>query len=167
MKILDHLCKLECIRAIYFFCKKWCIGGAWGLIEHVKFSIIWVRQRDVGLTLISFTYHTHGRNKMETVNGMEIKMETVIGLEKRKVLEVLPNGANALAVFRGQDVGVVLATWREEYVTWIFYRGDLGTTTHGNYFMFTAFTTGCLAEREAEAFEDAKADFLKRVTKYI
>ena len=94
------------------------------------------------------------------------KMETVIGLEKRKVLEVLPNGANALAVFRGQDVGVVMATWREEYVTWIFYRDDLETTTHGNYFRF-GHPTDCLADREAEAFKDAKADFLKRVTKYI
>ena len=94
------------------------------------------------------------------------KMETVIGLEKRKVLKVLPNGANALAVFRGQDVGVVMATWREEYVTWIFYRDDLETTTHGNYFRF-GHPTDCLADREAEAFKDAKADFLKRVTKYI
>lgn len=94
------------------------------------------------------------------------KMETVIGLKKRKVLKVLPNGANALAVFRGQDVGVVLATWREEYVTWIFYRDDLETTTHGNYFKF-GHPTDCLAEYEAKAFEDARADFLKRVTNNI
>ena len=54
----------------------------------------------------------------------------------------------------------VLATWREEYVTWVFYNDDLKTTAHGNYFMW-AHTS------EAEAFENAKADFLKRVTRYI
>ena len=76
------------------------------------------------------------------------------------MLQGLPTGADALAIFRGQDVGVVLATWREEYVTWVFYNDDLKTTAHGNYFMW-AHTS------EAEAFENAKADFLKRVTRYI
>jgi hypothetical protein len=84
-------------------------------------------------------------------------METVT---ERKVLQGLPNGADALAIFRGQDRGVVLATWKEEYVTWIFYDDALRSTAHGNYFMW-AHTS------EAEAFEDAKADFLKRVTRYI
>ena len=84
-------------------------------------------------------------------------METVT---KRKVLQGLSNGADALAIFRGQDVGVVLATWRNEYVTWVFYNDDLETTAHGNYFMFANTS-------EAEAYDNAKADFLKRVTRYI
>ena len=93
-------------------------------------------------------------------------METVIGLNKRKVLEILPNGANALAIFRGQDGGVVLATCKKEYVTWVFYRDDLKTTARGNYFMF-GHPTDCLADREVKAFEDAEADFLSRVTRNI
>ena len=84
-------------------------------------------------------------------------METVT---KRKVLQGLPNGADALMIFRGQDVGVVLATWKEEYVTWVFYNDDLKTTAHGKYQMW------CHSS-EPEAFEDAKADFLKRVARYI
>jgi|TARA_R100001460_G_scaffold80503_3_gene121439 hypothetical protein len=84
-------------------------------------------------------------------------METVT---KRKVLQGLPNGADALAIFRGQNGGVVLATWKEEYVTWVFYGGVLKSTAHGNYFMWRHSS-------EPEAFEDAKADFLKRVTRYI
>ena len=50
MKILDHLCKLECIRAIEFVNEKWCIGGVWGLLVYVKFSIIWVHQRNCWYT---------------------------------------------------------------------------------------------------------------------
>ncbi len=84
-------------------------------------------------------------------------METVT---ERKVLQGLPNGADALSIFRGQDVGVVLATWKEEYVTWVFYFDDLATTAHGNYHMWNHTS-------ESEAFENAKADFLKRGTKYI
>ena len=84
-------------------------------------------------------------------------METIT---KRKVLQGLPNGADALMVFRGQEVGVVLATWKEEYVTWIFYHDDLATTAHGNYHLWRHTS-------EPEAFENAKADFLKRVTRYI
>jgi len=84
-------------------------------------------------------------------------METIT---KRKVLQGLPNGADALMVFRGQEVGVVLATWKEEYVTWIFYDDNLATTTHGNYHLWRNIS-------EPEAFENAKADFLKRVTRYI
>jgi hypothetical protein len=84
-------------------------------------------------------------------------METIT---KRKVLQGLPNGADALMVFRGQEVGVVLATWKEEYVTWIFYDDNLVSTTHGNYHLWRDTS-------EPEAFENAKADFLKRVTRYI
>jgi hypothetical protein len=91
-------------------------------------------------------------------------METIT---KRKVLQGLPNGADALMIFRGQEVGVVLATWKKEYVTWIFYDDNLATTTHGNYHLLGFDPDPRRDISEPEAFENAKADFLKRVTRYI
>lgn len=109
----------------------------------------------VGLVILYIFCYNIGIPTMMLVYK-EKQMETVT---KRKVLQGLRNGADALMIFRGQNVGVVLATWREEYVTWVFYNDDLATTGHGNYHMWNHTS-------ESEAFENAKADFLKRVERY-
>jgi|TARA_R110001606_G_scaffold81035_4_gene186673 hypothetical protein len=80
---------------------------------------------------------------------------------ERKVLEVLPNGADALAVFEGPRFGVVLAHWKEEFITWEFMTGDKASTTSGNYHMYGR------GQDEEEAYQDAQSDFLSRVTKNI
>lgn len=80
---------------------------------------------------------------------------------ERKVLQVLPNGADALAVFEGPRFGVVLAHWKEEFITWEFRTGELASTTSGNYFMYGR------GQDEEEAYQDAQSDFLSRVTRNI
>ena len=83
-------------------------------------------------------------------------METIT---KRNVLKVLPNGADVLAIYQDSFGGVVLATWRKEYITWVFGEQGLATTTNGNYFRWDYSS-------EEEEFERARADFIERVTRY-
>ena len=67
-------------------------------------------------------------------------------------LKWLPNGAHCLAIFQAPHSGVVLATWKDEYITWVnvgtvlkpygeyitwvFQGQDLSTTVSGNYFKY-------------------------------
>lgn len=76
-----------------------------------------------------------------------MNIENIVG-------STLPNGAVVRAVVIGRrGDGVVLAenskAHRVEYVTWLFYRGDLRSTESGNYFL------------ESE-FKEAKEDFFLR-----
>ena len=67
------------------------------------------------------------------------------------------NGARVVALFVGEQDGVVLAEYHNEYVTWLFERNMQDVTVHGNYFQANT----------ALALDEAKADFIERVTKYI
>ena len=67
------------------------------------------------------------------------------------------NGARVVALFVGEQDGVVLAEYHNEYVTWLFNPDIQEGTAHGNYFQ---------ANTEL-ALDEAKADFIERVTKYI
>ena len=67
------------------------------------------------------------------------------------------NGARVVALFVGEQDGVVLAEYHNEYVTWLFGRTMQDVTPHGNYFQANT----------ALALDEAKADFIERVTKYI
>lgn len=51
-------------------------------------------------------------------------------------LKWLPNGAHCLAIFQAPHSGVVLATWKDQYITWVFQGQDLSTTVSGNYFKY-------------------------------
>jgi hypothetical protein len=61
------------------------------------------------------------------------------------------NGALVLAVFCNESEGVVLATWKDEYITWSFAADRQDGTAHGNYFMYNPATK---AEKLAEAYAD-------------
>lgn len=67
------------------------------------------------------------------------------------------NGARVVALFVGEQDGVVLAEYHNEYVTWLFEINMQDTTVHGNYF----------GSNTDLALDEAKADFIERVTKYI
>jgi hypothetical protein len=71
------------------------------------------------------------------------------------------NGAQVLAVYMDEAEGVVLATWRQEFITWVFPTNDQRATAHGNYFMFNKNEEG----DEQKAFQRARADFIRRATK--
>jgi len=71
------------------------------------------------------------------------------------------NGADVVYVHRGSKGGVVLATWRREYVTWVFPLSDESSTAHGNYFLYGADTS------MEEALEKAQQDYLNRVGRYL
>ena len=75
------------------------------------------------------------------------------------------NGARVIYVHRGSKGGVVLATWRREYVTWVFPIGYEESTSHGNYFMYGAEVEGSTSMEEA--LERAQEDYLKRVSNYL
>lgn len=70
------------------------------------------------------------------------------------------NGAQVLAVFCNESEGVVLATWKEEFITWGFAADRQDGTAHGNYFMFDQATK---AEKLAEAY----ADMVERIQRII
>jgi hypothetical protein len=67
------------------------------------------------------------------------------------------NGARVVALFVGEQDGVVLAEYHNEYVTWLFNPDMQEGTAHGNYFHANTDL----------ALDEAKADFIERVTKYI
>jgi hypothetical protein len=71
------------------------------------------------------------------------------------------NGAQVLAVYMDEAEGVVLATWASEFITWVFPTNDQRGTAHGNYFMFNKNEEGS----DKEAFQKARADFIRRATK--
>jgi len=67
------------------------------------------------------------------------------------------NGARVVALFVGDEHGIVLAEYHNEYVTWVFHVDIQDCTAHGNYF----------GDNTELALDEAKADFIERVTKYI
>lgn len=71
------------------------------------------------------------------------------------------NGAEVLAVFKDETDGVVLATWKQEFITWVFPTSDQSATAHGHYFMFNIDKDG----DEQEAYQRARGDFVARVNK--
>jgi hypothetical protein len=71
------------------------------------------------------------------------------------------NGAQVLAVYMDEAEGVVLATWSNEFITWVFPTNDQRATAHGNYFMYNTNEEGS----EQEAFQRARADFIRRANK--
>ena len=75
------------------------------------------------------------------------------------------NGARVIYVHRGSKGGVVLATWRREYVTWVFPIDYEESTSHGNYFLYGAEVEGSTSMEEA--LERAQEDYLKRVSNYL
>lgn len=68
----------------------------------------------------------------------------------------LPNGANIVRIYEDvlSETGVVMAVNGRDYVTWVFYRGDRASTSHGHYFPKAHYS---------DAFDRAWADFNKRV----
>lgn len=77
-----------------------------------------------------------------------------------RVGDFCANGAEVLAVFMDEIEGVVLATWKQEFITWVFPTNDQRSTAHGNYHMFNLDKEG----DEREAYKRAREDFLERVT---
>jgi hypothetical protein len=75
------------------------------------------------------------------------------------------NGADVIAVHRGSKGGVVLATWRKEYVTWVFPIDYEESTSHGNYFLYGAEVEG--RPSMEDALRRANADYIARVSKYL
>jgi len=76
-----------------------------------------------------------------------------------RVGDFCANGAQVLAVMMDGQEGVVLATWKQEFITWVFPTNNQRGTAHGNYFMFDLDRDG----DEREAYQRARADFLDRV----
>jgi hypothetical protein len=74
------------------------------------------------------------------------------------------NGAQVLAVYMDEAEGVVLATWSQEFITWVFPTNDQRATAHGNYFMFNKNYVD-EEGNEKETFQRARADFIRRATK--
>ena len=72
------------------------------------------------------------------------------------------NGAKVLAVFCNESEGVVLATWKNEYITWGFAADRQDSTAHGNYFMYDQETT-----TKNEALANAYADMIDRTKRII
>lgn len=70
------------------------------------------------------------------------------------------NGAYVLAVFCNESEGVVLATWKDEYITWGFAADRQDSTAHGNYFMYDQATKN-------EALAEAYIDMLGRIQQII
>lgn len=70
------------------------------------------------------------------------------------------NGALVLAVFCNESEGVVLATWKEEFITWGFATDRQDSTAHGNYFLYNPAT-------KAEALAEAYADMVERIQRII
>jgi hypothetical protein len=70
------------------------------------------------------------------------------------------NGAKVLAVFCNESEGIVLATWKNEYITWSFATDRQDSTAHGNYFMYDPAT-------KAEKLADAYADMIARTQRII
>ena len=48
------------------------------------------------------------------------------------------NGAKVIALFCNESEGVVLATWKEEFITWGFNANQQDSTANGNYFMYNS-----------------------------
>ena len=68
-------------------------------------------------------------------------------------------GRDVIMVAKGQEQGVVLCDLGNEFVTWKIYRhDDWANTNHGNYCRYDHS-----GRDKAEAFEQAKANFFKRV----
>jgi uncharacterized lipoprotein YmbA len=80
-----------------------------------------------------------------------------------RVGDFCANGAQVLAVYMNELEGVVLATWKQEFITWVFPTNNQQGTAHGNYFMYDLNKGG----DEWDAFQRAQADFLARVAKQI
>ena len=80
-----------------------------------------------------------------------------------RVGDFCANGAQVLAVYMNELEGVVLATWKQEFITWVFPTNNQQGTAHGNYFMYDLNKSG----DEWDAFQRAQADFLERVAKQI
>ena len=78
-----------------------------------------------------------------------------------RVGDFCANGAQVLALYMDEAEGVVLATWKSEFITWVFPTNNQRSTAHGNYFMHN---DGDRAD-ERDAFQRARADFIRRVTK--
>lgn len=78
-----------------------------------------------------------------------------------KVGNFLANGAQVLAVYMDEAEGVVLATWKSEFITWVFPTNNQRSTAHGNYFMYTQGDH----DDENETFHRARRDFIGRATK--
>jgi hypothetical protein len=72
------------------------------------------------------------------------------------------NGADVVFVHRGRESGVVCASWRQEYVTWVFPLGMEDSTSNGNYFLY-----GNGHGTMEEALERAKENYVARVAKYL
>ncbi|MBV5267195.1 MAG: hypothetical protein JZU67_01470 [Burkholderiaceae bacterium] len=70
------------------------------------------------------------------------------------------NGAKVLAVFCNESEGVVLATWKNEYITWGFAADRQDSTAHGNYFMYDG-------ENYGRKFFEAYADMVERIQRII
>jgi hypothetical protein len=78
-----------------------------------------------------------------------------------RVGNFLANGAQVLAVYMDEAEGAVLATWKDEFITWIFPINNQSSTAHGHYFMFDRNKEG----DEMDAFQRARKDFIQRATK--
>ena len=91
------------------------------------------------------------------LKGQQMKEETGFRL---RVGDFCANGAEVLAVMMDEQEGVVLATWKQEFITWVFPTNDQRSTAHGNYHMFNIDLDG----DEARAYKQAREDFLERVT---
>ena len=70
------------------------------------------------------------------------------------------NGAKVIALFQDEHEGVVLATWKSEFITWEFQANQQDSTAHGNYFMYNSDTVG-------DAFYKAYADMIDRIQRMI
>ena len=79
---------------------------------------------------------------------------------KLVVGEHCANGAKVIAVFCNEQEGVVLATWKQEFITWGFQANQQDSTAHGNYFMYNTDTMG-------DALLRAYADMLDRIQQII
>ena len=79
---------------------------------------------------------------------------------KLVVGEHCANGAKVISLFMNESEGIVLATWKSEFITWEFSTNQQDSTAHGNYFMYDSDTVG-------DAFYKAYADMINRIQRII
>ena len=79
---------------------------------------------------------------------------------KLVVGEHCANGAKVIALFMNESEGIVLATWKSEFITWEFSTNQQDSTVHGNYFMYDSDNWG-------DAFYRAYANMIDRIQRMI
>ena len=79
---------------------------------------------------------------------------------KLVVGEHCANGAKVIALFMNESEGIVLATWKSEFITWEFPASQQDSTAHGNYFMYDSDNWG-------DAFYKAYSDMIDRIQRII